>query len=216
VTGKSRGNSESGLTLIELLVVLALMALLGGLSAAALRSASSAWQRIILYDSDTEELLTVDRVTRNLLSQIVPQKLDSWSQGTIRFGGTAYQMQFLGSLPERFGAEDVVSYSIGFAGDGTLRLAWHLDRDTPSGRQSFAPDTREEVIANVSEGVFSYFGTTGDAVAHWQEDWKNQTRLPQLIRIRFAWHGRQEELVVVPLVTTGPCLRSDSDQPCLN
>ncbi len=215
MTGKSRG-SESGLTLVELLVVLALVALLGGLSAAALRSASSAWQQVILYDSNTEELLAIDRVTRNLFSQIFPQKLDTWSQGTIRFVGTANQMQFLGSLPERFGAEDVVSYSVGFTGDGTLRLAWHLDRDTPSGRQSLAPDTKEEVIANVSEGAFSYFGTTVDAAAHWQEDWQNQTRLPQLIRVRFVWHRRQEELVVAPLLTTGPCLRTNSDQPCLN
>jgi hypothetical protein len=216
VSTKKERSNEAGLTLVELLVVLTLVALLGGLAAVGLRSASSAWQRIISYDSDTEELLAIDRMTRNLFSQVFPQKQDTWSQGAIRFGGTASRVEFLAPLAERFGAEDIVAYTIAFSDDGMLRLAWQLDRETPSGRKSFAPDPKEEVIAHVADGSFSYFGAAGDDVASWRDDWQNQMRLPQLIRMRFVWHGRLEELVVAPLLTAGPCLRTNSDQLCLN
>jgi prepilin-type N-terminal cleavage/methylation domain-containing protein len=207
---------DAGLTLIELLVVLALLGLLGGLAAAGLRAASGSWQRVVLYNSDNEELLATERLIREHFSQILPEKRGNWSKGAVRFGGTADRIQFLVPLAQRFGAADIVLYTLSFPGDGTLRVAWQLDRDTPSGRKSFAPAPSEEVFEGISQGEFSYFGLTDDGQALWRDSWQDQQRLPQMMRMRFVWRGQPEELIVAPLLTTGPCSVADSDLPCSN
>jgi general secretion pathway protein J len=208
---------EAGLTLVELLVVLALLGLLGGLAAAGLSSAAGSWQRIIRRDGDNEKLLAMDRMLRHLLSEIVPQQVGGYSNGTVRFSGAADRVEFLAPLAQRFGAEDIVLYALNFPGDGTLRMSWQLDRETPSGRKSFAPVAAEEIFTELSEAVFSYFGpTTDDGELRWQDGWQGRTSLPLLVRVRFVRNGLLEEITVAPLRTAGPCSVPDSDQPCNN
>jgi general secretion pathway protein J len=208
---------DAGLTLVELLVVLALLGLLGGLAVAGLSSASGSWQRILRRDSDNEELLALDRMLRQLLSEIVPQQIGGYVNGTVRFSGVSDRIEFLAPLAQRFGAEDIVVYTLSAPGDGTLRMSWQLDRDSRSGRKSFAPPVAEEIFAELSEATFSYFGASADnGEARWQDSWQNRTGLPLLLRVRFVWSGRSEDLVVAPLRTAGPCSIPDSDQPCSN
>jgi general secretion pathway protein J len=207
---------EAGLTLVELLVVLALLGLLGGLAAAGLRAASGSWQQVVRYDADSEELLAVNRMIRQIFSQIVPQRVDRLSQGAVRFRGASDRAEFLAPLDQRFGAEDIVLYTMSFPGDGTLRMAWQLDRESPSGRKSFAGAPTGEVVEGISEGAFSYFGQAEDDEARWRDSWQGQQTLPQLVRMRFIWRGRSEELIAAPLLTTGPCSIADSDLPCPN
>jgi prepilin-type N-terminal cleavage/methylation domain-containing protein len=207
---------DAGLTLVELLVVLALLGLLGGLAAAGLHAASGSWRRMVLYNSENEELLATDRVIRELLSQIVPEKQDSWSRGAVRFEGAADRIQFLAPLAQRFGAADIALYTVTLPGDGTLRIKWRLDRETPSGRKSVAPAPSEEVLEGIEYGTFSYFGPTDDGQTLWRDRWQGQQRLPQLMRMRFVWRGRSEELIVAPLLTAATCSVADSDVPCSN
>jgi len=209
-------SREAGLTLVELLVVLALLGLLGGLAAAGLRAASGSWQQVVRHDADSEGLLAVDKMIRQLFSQIVPQRVDRLSQGAVRFRGASDRAEFLAPLAQRFGAEDIVLYTMSFPEDGTLRIAWQLDRESPSGRKSFAGAPKEEVFEGISEGAFSYFGRAGDDEARWRDSWQGQQTLPQLMRVRFVWRGRSEELIAAPLLTAGPCSIADSDLPCPN
>jgi general secretion pathway protein J len=208
---------EAGLTLVELLVVLALLGLLGGLAAAGLSSASTSWQRIVRRDADNERLLALDRMLRQLLSEIVPQQIGGYLNGTVRFSGASDRIEFLAPLARRFGAEDIVVYTVDFPGDGTLRMSWRLDRESPSGRKSFAPPAAEEVFSGLSEATFAYFGQSAEnGEARWQDNWKERVSLPSLLRVRFLWNGQPENVIVAPLRTAGPCSIPDSDLPCSN
>ena len=206
---------DGGFTLIELLVVLALLGLLGGLVAAGLSSAAGSWQRVVRYNADNEEVLAINRTTRQLLSQIVPQRIGGLSHGTVRFSGDVDRMEFLAPLAQRFGAEDIVAYTLTLPSDGTFRVSWQLDRDSPSGRKSYAPSGTEEMIEGITDGTFSYFGRDPDGgEPRWWSKWQNQPGLPLLLRVRFTWRGRSEEAIAAPLLTSGPCSMPDSDLPC--
>lgn len=206
---------DAGLTLIELLVVLAVLGLLGGLAAAGLRTASEGWQRIVRHNGDGEELLAIKTMLRELLSQVDPQRIEESGRSTVRFAGTSARIELLAPLAQRFGAKDVVLYAVNFPGDGTLRISWHLDRQSESGHKSFAPPATEELMDGFSEGQFSYFGQVDkDDVARWWSDWQNRPRLPKLVRVRFAWRGQIEELIAAPLLTAGSCSVNGSDAPC--
>jgi prepilin-type N-terminal cleavage/methylation domain-containing protein len=208
---------ESGLTLVELLVVLALLGLLGGLVSAGLGAASGSWRRVVQYNSENEERLAVATCVEQLLSQIIPHKIDSWTTGTVRFQGSFDRVQFLAPLPRRFGAEDIVLTTIRLPGDGTLRIAWQLDRQTRSGEKSFAPQPAEDLLAGFSDASFAYFGAIDKGASRWSDSWQEQASLPEMIRLRFRWHGGDiEELIVAPRLTSGPCSVANSDDTCAN
>ncbi|MCK1545713.1 prepilin-type N-terminal cleavage/methylation domain-containing protein [Bradyrhizobium sp. 179] len=212
----TRRSQDAGLTLLELLVVLALTGMLGALVASGLHTASGTLQRTLLRNGDNEELMAISRQMRQLLSSVSAEKLGSWSHGTTRFEGNRDRITFLAPLAPRFGAQDIVAYTVEFAEDGKLKMAWHLDRESPSARKTAVSIPVEEILDGVTDGAFAYFGAADDQQARWADDWRTQERLPQLVRIRFAWRGQTEELIVAPMLTTGPCSILDSDQPCSN
>lgn len=212
----ARSSQDAGLTLVELLVVLALTGMLGALVASGLHTASGTLQRTLLRNSDNEELLAINRQMRQLLSRVSSEKLGSWSHGTIRFEGSRDHIKFLAPLAPRFGAQDIVAYAIDFTGEGKLRTAWQLDRESPSARKTTTPASVQEILEGATDGAFAYFGAADGQPAQWTDSWLAQERLPQLVRIRFVWRGQTEELVVAPMLTTGPCSIPDSDLPCSN
>lgn len=211
-----RSSRDAGLTLVELLVVLALTGMLGALVASGLHTASGTLQRTLLRNSENEELLAISRQMRQLLSRVSSEKLGSWSHGATRFEGSRDHIKFLAPLAPRFGAQDIVAYAVEFTGEGKLRMAWQLDRKSPSARKSVAPIPVEEVLDGATDGAFAYFGVTDGQQAQWTESWQAQERLPQLVRISFVWRGQTEELIVAPMLTAGPCSIPDSDLPCSN
>ncbi|MDH2352284.1 prepilin-type N-terminal cleavage/methylation domain-containing protein [Bradyrhizobium sp. SSUT112] len=212
----TRPSRDAGLTLVELLVVLALTGMLGALVASGLHTASGSLQRMLLRNGENEELLTISRQMRQLLSRISSEKLGSWSNGVTRFEGSRDQIRFFAPLAPRFGAQDVVSYAVEFTEDGKLRIVWQLDRESPSARKTVPPARVEEILEGATDGAFAYFGPTDGQQAQWTDSWRAQERLPQLVRLRFDWRGQTEELIVAPMLTAGPCSIPDSDLPCSN
>ncbi|KJC43924.1 hypothetical protein UB31_22285 [Bradyrhizobium sp. LTSP849] len=207
---------DAGLTLVELLVVLALMGMMGVLAASGLRAASVSWQRTLLRNSESEELFAIEKQMRQLVSRASSEKLGSWSHGMVRFEGTRDHVNFLAPLAPRFGAQDIVAYTIGFTGDSRLSIVWQLDRGSLSGQKSLASAPLEETLEGAEDGAFAYFGATDSDQPRWRDSWQAQQRLPQLVRMRFNWRGQSEELIIAPLTTAGPCSILRSDLPCSN
>lgn len=207
---------DAGLTLVELLVVLALMGMIGVLAAFGLRAASVSWQRTLTRNGDREELLAIEKQMRQLVSKASSEKLGSWSNGTVRFEGMRDHVNFLAPLAPRFGAQDIVVYTIGFTSENKLNIVWQLDRGSLSGQKSPSAAPVVEVLEGVEEGQFAYFGSIDSDQPQWRDSWQAQQRLPQLVRMRFSLRGQSEELIIAPLMTAGPCSIPSSDLPCSN
>ena len=206
---------DAGFTLVELLVVLAILGLLGGLLAAGLRSASEGWQRIVRHNDESEELLAINSMLRQLLSQVYPQRVGASSRSFMRFNGYRDRLEFLAPLAQRFGTADIVWHTIRFPGDGTLRVAWRLDRRQEFGQENFLPEPAEELLRGFPEGSLSYFGPASDGGENrWWDTWQERRRLPLLLRIRFIWSGEPQELIVTPLLTGGSCSVNGVDVTC--
>jgi type II secretory pathway pseudopilin PulG len=205
------------MTLVELLVVLAVLALLAGLMAAGLHTAASGWQRITRHNADREELEALTSLLRDVLSEIYPAKFDSSSRVFVQFDGQRDHLDFLAPLLQRFGAQDIVPYTLRFDLDGSLHLSWRLDRRSMAGEDDLLPTTVDEGIADCKDGSFSYYGQIDEAGAlRWWTSWQRQNKLPRLVRVRFTWRGHAQELVVAPLVSGAFCSVSSPDATCLN
>jgi general secretion pathway protein J len=209
-------GDDAGMTLVELLVVLAVLALLGGLMAAGLHTAASNWQHIARHNADREELEALHSLLRSVLSEIYPAKFDSSSRVLVQFDGQRDHLDFLAPLPQRFGAQDIVLYTLRFAPDGSMHLAWRLDRQS-AGVDDPLPTAADERIADCRDGFFSYYGQIDETGAsQWSTSWQGQRKLPRLVRARFIWRGEPQELVVAPLVTGAFCSVASPDAACLN
>jgi hypothetical protein len=204
-------------TLVELLVVLAVLALLGGLMTAGLQTAASGWQRVTRHNADREELESLNSLLRGVLSQIYPEKFGSSTQVFVQFDGQRDHLDFLAPMLQRFGAQDIVPYSLRFALDGSLHVSWRLDRRSSAGVDDLLAPAADESIADCGDGSFAYYGQLDDAgELRWWTSWQGQKKLPRLIRVRFTWRGNAQELVVAPLVTGAFCSVSSPDAACSN
>ncbi|SDR46536.1 prepilin-type N-terminal cleavage/methylation domain-containing protein [Rhizobiales bacterium GAS191] len=214
MTRERRFGRDAGLTLVELLVVLVVLSMLSGLALIGLRSAAEGWRRLTEHNAESEELLAVRGQLQRLISQIYPAKRGNSSQSVMRFSGDSGRIDFLAPLAQRFGAEDVVLYTLRFPGDGTMHIAWRLDRDLEAASKGQVPEG-DEVIQGVSEGSLSYYGQAADGgESRWWPSWKERRTLPLLLRTHFLWRGQVQELVLAPLATAAFCSTSVPAAAC--
>jgi general secretion pathway protein J len=212
MTTKTCCAREAGLTLVELLVALAVLALVSGLLVTGLNSAATGWPRLLRGNADNEERQAARRMLAHLFAQIYPARLDK--AGLVQFAGERDRVDFLAPLAQRFGADDIVRYRVWSRDDG-LHVAWQLDRQAAAGEESASSPATEETIPDWRDGAFSYYGPAEDGgEVRWWTSWKGRKALPLLLRLRFVWHGRSEELVVAPLITAGACSGSAANALC--
>ena len=202
---------DAGFTLVELLVVLALLGLLSVPLFGGLHTMSKGWRQASERDAANLEVDAARALLRRLLSQCAPELAGDARRRSVRFSGRPNQVAFLAPLLQRFGAEDIVSYVLGFDDDRKLRLAWQLDR----GEGTEAAGAAADILAEVSDGAFSFYGADGDGgESRWWPDWVGQRVLPKLIRVRFRWHGRNEDVLVAPELTATQCALGTGAQAC--
>jgi prepilin-type N-terminal cleavage/methylation domain-containing protein len=208
-----RPQREAGFTLTELLIVVAVSGLLTALAASSFRAIASGWRHVASRDSNRDACLAVREFLRGLLSRTYPAIIENAdAHKIVDFDGQADHIAFLGPLSERFGAADIVRYTLLFRPDGTLHLAWRLDRtdgdDFPRSRDS---DT--VITSGMSHYGMSYFRSDDphDPPA-WHSAWTDAAALPKLIRIRMdqcpdAGYG---DLEVSPNLTEASCINQAS------
>jgi general secretion pathway protein J len=212
---RKRVDRDRGLTLVELLVVLAVLALLSGLMASSLRSAASSWRHIARHNADRERRDAVTFLLRGLISEIAPTKFGNSSKLLVQFDGQRDHVDFLAPLSRRFRAQDIVLYRLRFTNDSKLRLSWQLDRQGSAAADDIVPSVADEVVADYSDGSFSYYGQLDEAgTPQWWPSWQGQANLPLLIKVNFTWQGIAQEFVAAPLVTGAFCATAEPDGAC--
>lgn len=205
-------HGDAGFTLVELLVVLALLGLLSAPLFGGLHTMSKGWRQVSERDTADLQIGGARALLRRLLSQCAPELTGGAQHPSVRFSGRSNQVAFLAPLLQRFGAEDIVSYVLGFGGDGKVSLAWHLDHPGDAG----AAGAAAEVLAEVSEGAFAFYGADTDGgEPRWWPGWMERRTLPQLIRVRFRWRGRAQEVLIAPELTATRCAPGTAETACL-
>lgn len=184
---------------MELLIVVSLLALIGGVTVAALSGGLKVWRRAMSIGVTRQAaLITADALRHDLLS--------------LR---TFAPLGFEGG-PEEFSAPAVARETPGAPVEELGRLGYYFDRLERRVCRSFVPyrlTARERlrarcdaVLDHVEDVSFAYLGETG-ATGGWVERWREPTR-PVAVRftvVGSAEHGRGDaHTLVVALPQLGP------------
>lgn len=189
---------QRGFTLLELLIALALMGLLSVLLYSAFNVGVRQWESAEMRFSRIETNLAGRRALQQLLGEAYPRYVSTpEGRGSVAFDGTAETLTFLSLLPAALGSGEFAEMTLAVK-DSYLALAWSLP-DSDVQHQS-------RILGDKMQAVeFAYFGRlSGEQVHTWHSTWKEQTHLPQLVRMR--WSGAESlsseggEIIVRPRI----------------
>lgn len=179
MTNRSR---NAGFTLIEVLIGATLLAILMTLLTNALftmtRTARAGEAR--LEELDSSELVL--SFLRRQLQNVFPMTEREGDEERALFEGRDDRVRFVGHLPIAEGGGLQFLEIAAVRGDLVMRYrdAWP---DTPFAE----PDSKWRsrlLLADVRRARWRYFGTRdGDSVAGWTDRWREDDRLPELIRL---------------------------------
>jgi general secretion pathway protein J len=214
---------QAGFTLVELLVALALTALMSTAIFGGLRLGARAWASASRRSVDAADSGAAQEVLRRAISRAYPAfAYRDYADRRVTFAGGPDSLVFVGPLPEAI-EENVLAWQRLHAirdPDGlALSLAWRLDLPS-SNPAAPVPESEARLLAHVRSLRFAYFGAVEPrAPPAWRDDWTDQTRLPELVRVTVerddpraaAW----PDLVVEPKVTTNvACVYDPSALTC--
>lgn len=199
-------RKASGFTLIELLAALAILAVLTAVLAAALSTGFTGRSRITARADALDELRAAQALIRRELTEARPVAWTAQGRFSVAaFEGTPNRVSFIGTLP-------------GFDGPGGLHQIRFLVEDGALVMER-APTSGEELVFRTGDPVvllrdvaalrIAYFGKRErSAQGAWHPEWKDETRLPDLVRIELdsAVAGRPlwPALVVAPQLGPQP------------
>ena len=204
---KSR-PATAGFTLLELLVAVTVLGLLVIGLTQGVRVGVNLWDAQIRRSGKVAELDATARVLRNLLT-FIPISATAASAAApvaIGFKGEPNLISFTGDLPTGLGGKQRADIIIRLKG-GTVTIAWapHFHQ-TPDTTVAQAPLSETELIRDVGDLQFSYWGAANPtAPAAWLTQWDGPS-LPELIRVRlgFAKHDPRHwpDLIVTPSLSS--------------
>jgi general secretion pathway protein J len=204
---------HTGFTLIELLVALTLLSFVFVILLNGLQFGTRVWETNEQQFSDTAKAVAIQNLLRRILSQARPLMLyaDRTNPTTrVFFEGTPTDVHFLAPMPSHLGVGGLYELTLqvtaaGGAENG-LALSWRLFRRSKEGSKLVPQQIQHRLLGEVDQIKLDYFGRLGDKpVPEWHEVWRNQQRLPELIRIRLKYSGDKgywPELIVAPMVDT--------------
>lgn len=185
-----RGARERGFTLVEMLVALTLLALLSAVLAGSLRLASRSLQGGETRTAQVDDMRQTVGFLRAQIGSMLPLRLPKAVGLPLLFDGTADELRYVGTLPERVAESGTMLFRIALLKDDD-RSPLVLERLYLAPDWTEMPrfdDAERTVVAeHVAEVKFGYFGRDASAgnadTPKWRDRWDDPQRLPMLIRI---------------------------------
>ena len=185
----------AGFTLLEILAALVLLALLllgvySGIASASrsVRSGTAAIERM-------DQLRAAQQFLRRELAQSLAAPISRTDRGEpVYFQGDAHEMRYVAPLPGYLGKLGPQLQQLQLVDDGAggQRLELSLALLPPDGQPPRPLGTPQVLLDHIRGGGFSYRGNDAqNRAVPWSADWKDGSRLPQLVRIRLRTQGTQ-------------------------
>lgn len=214
--GARPSSQFSGFTLVELVIALALVSLISLLLFSGLRLGTRTWEGVEAVAERTAE----PRVARNFLQRALTQARPAWltldAEEILVFAGDAQNLEFVAPLSEHVGTPGLYILRLSLEDEAQLVMTrWLLHPDVLEGRDdipqwepfdgsvglSATAPLDEDLAAGafgttllldgVAELEITYFGVQeGDQDPEWFEDWMEQRRMPQAVRVHLTTPGQ--------------------------
>lgn len=204
---RQRGR-DAGYTLIELLVALAVLALLALLLVAGVGATRLAGRGAGARAAGVDGVAAAQGLVRARLEALTPLTRYDASRPYADVQGTRDTLFWLGPLPEAERPGEIAAYRLSMSTGSELVLSTTADLSPED-----TPNRRDRVLMRGVAGVeFGYFGAAPpDGRRGWRDEWRNQPRPPELIRVRVTLPARDRRRWPELLVAPGPTI----DTSCL-
>lgn len=197
------GAGEAGFTLIELLAALALLSLLSVMALGSVRFALAVSDRAVVSSQQLDVVVPAQDLVRRLLQDAYPAFLVMDTQGRVDFDGERGAVRFLAPTPVALGlsGRSRVTITTLATGDRSdlLLVSQHELGVGP------AEVPKRILVEDIEDIEIAYFGAPrAGRDPSWQGSWKEQTVLPQLVRLRVKFRAGDRrtwpDLVIAPRI----------------
>ena len=187
-------GSHKGFTLIEVLIALTLFSLVLVMIFSALHSANRSWQGANARLQNNDEQRMALMFLRRQLEQIVPLQTRDKDGAVLLFKGERDKLSFVAEMPSYHGGQGMYVWTLTTTRelDGSRHLDLRYQLLTASlDLLRFDEESKEVeslvLIEQVKDIELSYFGNEKDnEEPGWHDTWKDQLRLPGLIRLQIG------------------------------
>ncbi|MFC3228223.1 hypothetical protein ACFOGJ_13340 [Marinibaculum pumilum] len=191
VRGPAGGRSgESGMLLLEALIWVALLSMLAVMIGEGASLTTRAWSSAERQTNQVDDLETVRTFLRRMIVHAQPA-LASPDPADLRiaFDGGPDRLTLVAPRSGQVEAGQWLLQSLSVApkdGGSALFLTW---QGSAGGIGPGAP--KAPVLDGVTQVRFRYFGPPeGGGAAAWQDDWRNRTQLPYMVRMTMERSGQ--------------------------
>jgi general secretion pathway protein J len=212
VIGPGPATLSPGFTLVELVIALALIGLISLLLFSGLRLGTRAWEGVEAAAERTAEPRVARNFLERMLTQARPAQITFDAQEILVFGGDAENLELVAPLSEHVGTPGLYILRLSLEGERQLVLTrWLLHSDVLAGEDGIpewepfdgaggvaVTGALDEDLAagaygstllldGVEELEIAYFGIVeGEQDPDWHEEWLEQPRMPQAIRVHLT------------------------------
>jgi len=195
--GVSFLDDDAGYTLLELMIALTLLGFLSLLLFGGLKLGTRVWERSENVSANGNRIRSVQQLLSDQIRQIYPMLR---ADAHLDFDGDDSSLRFLTTASDNGGLKRVTILN---KGDAMLS-------EVSDDEFARATAPAKPLLGAITSLRFAYYGARkGNEQARWHANWRDQTRLPNLIRVSATL---RDHALTFPSLIVAP--RLDADQSC--